>query len=234
MSQLPLTPELLVQLPLFQGLTPESLEDISRSLHSHSYPPGASVLTAAQPGEAVYVVVEGWLRIFLEQRDGSEVTFAFLGPGDTVGEMSLVDQGLRSANATTLTSALLLWMDRLFFQRCLKTQPLLTYNLARQLTSRLRHANEQVQALSRLGVTGRVAHQLLSLAARHGHAGQNGQLHLPLPLTQQDIADLVGSTRESVNRAMVTLRNERALDVDAQHHITLLDLESLRRYSSPE
>jgi len=224
----------LGRIPLFEGLPEEILTEISRSLHIHAYPVGASVLTAEQPGEAVYVVLNGWLRIFLEQRDGSEVTFAFLGPGDTVGEMSLVDQGLRSANATTLTPATLLWVDRIFFQRSLRTQPLLTYNLARQLTARLRQANEQVQALSRLGVTGRVAHQLLSLAERHGQVDEKGHMHLPVPLTQQDIADLVGSTRESVNRAMVNLRNEGALHVTAQHHITLLDRRRLLRHSRPE
>ena len=226
-----LTDEQLSKVPLFEGLSSETLEEIRRGLHTQSYSAGSGIVTAAQPGEAVYVVLEGWLRIYLEQRDGSLVTFAFLGPGDAVGEMSLVDQGLRSANAATVTPATLLWLDRPLFQRVLRTRPPLAYNLARQLTARLRQANEQIQALSNLGVAGRIAHQLLSLGDRHGSEDTAGRTRLPLPLTQQDIADLVGSTRESVNRAMVALRNEGAIEVTGQHRISLLDRTRLMAHA---
>jgi CRP/FNR family cyclic AMP-dependent transcriptional regulator len=191
------------------------------------------VLLAEQPGEAVYFVLAGRVRIFLEQADGSEVTFAFLGPGDVLGEMSAVDLTARCASATTVEPSVLLWLDRPLFQHFLRTEPALTLNLVRQLTARLRQANEQIQALSSLDVAGRVAHQVLGLADHYGEADEEGRLRIALPLTQQDIADMVGATRESVNRALATLRQEGALDVDAGHRITVLDRAGLERRRSP-
>ena len=222
-------PQQLAGMPLFAALSRESLQRLAASLHSRSYPAGASVLLAEQPGEAVYFVLSGRVRVFLEQADGSEVTIAFLGPGDVLGEMSAIDLPARCASATTVEASTLLWMDRPLFQQYLKNQPALTFNLVRQLTARLRKANEQIQALSSLDVAGRVAHQLLSLADQYGEPDEQGRLRIPLPLTQQDVADMVGATRESVNRALAALRQEGALDVDAGHRITVLERGALER-----
>lgn len=217
----------LAEIPLFAGLSGEELGRVGELLHERTYPAGTHVVAAEQPGEAVYFVVAGKLRIYLEQADGSEVTFAFLGPGDVLGEMSLLDEGVRSADAVTLEPTTLLWMDRASFQRCITTLPVLTVNLVRQLTGRLRQANEQIKALSTLDVRGRVVRQLRALAEQYGEAEEGGAVRIPLPLTQSDIAEMVGATRERVNRVMVSLRKAGALEVTADHHI-VLHLEALR------
>lgn len=229
MSHEPVTSR-LSGIPLFQGLSPEDLAQVESLVHERSFPAGSHVLAAEQPGEAVYFVLSGKLRIYLEEADGSTVTFAFLGPGDILGEMSLVDETLRSASAVTLEPSILLWLDRATFQRCLRTLPRLTLNLVRELTARLRRANEQITALSTLDVAGRVVRQLLALADQYGEPDRHGGVHIPLPLTQGDLAEMVAATRERVNRVMVTLREEGALRVGPGHEITLLDRELLRRH----
>lgn len=219
----------LAGLPLFQGVSAEALAELEAQVHERTYPAGTHVVSAEQPGEAVYFVLSGKLRVYLNEADGSTVTFAFLGPGDVLGEMSLVDEALRSANAVTLEPSTLLWLDRATFQRCLKTLPPLTFNLVRELASRLRRANEQIKALSTLDVTGRVARQLLALADQYGEPDESGGTRIPLPLTQHDIAEMVAATRERVNRVMVSLRRSGALRVEPDHQVTLLDRDLLLR-----
>ena len=93
-------PALLGAQALFRGLPAEALRYLAERLRRKTFAAGATVLTAEQPGEALYVIASGSVRIFLDEADGSEVTLAFLGPGDTVGEMSLVDRSGRSANVS--------------------------------------------------------------------------------------------------------------------------------------
>jgi CRP-like cAMP-binding protein len=226
-------PQRLADMPLFDGLPAACLDRLAAALHSRSYPAGASILLAEQPSEAVYFVLSGRVRVFIEQADGSEVTFAFLGPGEVLGEMSAVDRAARCASAATVEPSVLLWLDRPLFQQCLCTEPTFTFNLVRQLTARLRQANEQIQALSSLDVAGRVAHQVLGLAEHYGEVDATGRVRIALPLTQRDLADMVGATRESVNRALSTLRQEGALEFDAGHRITVLDRACLERRRSP-
>ncbi len=223
-------PPRLDRIALFAGVPEETLAALERQVHEVTFPAGTQVVSAAQPGEAVYFVLEGKVRVYLEQPDGSAVTFAFLGPGDLFGEMSVVDESLRSASAATVEKSTLLWMDRPTFQRSLRELPAVALNLVRELSARLRKANEQIQALATLDVAGRVVRQLLALADRYGEPDAEGRRHIPLPLTQSDIADMVAATRERVNRVMVALGHEGALRVEPDHHITLLDEERLARH----
>ena len=114
------------------------------------------------------MLLSGTVKIYVTRADGREVILAFLGPGDTVGEMSLVDSAGRSANVVTTEPSRLLWMDRATFQTCLRTLTPLANNLVRLLAHRLRFANEQIQALCTLDVPGRVARQILAMADRYG------------------------------------------------------------------
>ncbi len=96
-------------------------------------PAGTHFITADQPGEVVYVILEGTVKIYVTREDGREVILAFLGRGDTVGEMSLIDSAGRSANVVTTERSRLLWMDRATFQTCLRTLTPLANNLVRLL-----------------------------------------------------------------------------------------------------
>jgi CRP/FNR family transcriptional regulator, cyclic AMP receptor protein len=222
-------PSLLGDVELFQGLSVEQLVELNGLLRSSSIPAGSHFITAEQPGEVVYVLLEGTVKIYVTQADGREVILAFLGRGDTVGEMSLVDSAGRSANVVTTEPSRVLWMDRATFQTCLRTLAPLANNLVRLLSHRLRFANEQIQALCTLDVPGRVARQILALADRYGIPEPGGGVRIALRLTQSDLAELVGASRERVNQVIVDFKQRGLVSVDPDHHIRVHRKKELAR-----
>jgi len=225
-------PTLLGELELFQGLAPHELAELNGRLRISTVQAGTHFITAEQPGEVVYVLLEGTVKIYVTQADGREVILAFLGRGDTVGEMSLVDSAGRSANVVTTERARLLWMDRATFQTCVGTLTPLAHNLVRLLSHRLRFANEQIRALCTLNVQGRVARQILAMADRYGSPEAGGEVRIPLRLTQSDLAEIVGASRERVNQVIVDLKQRGVISVDPVHRIHVLDRRELARYCS--
>ncbi len=223
-------PRSLGELDLFQGLAPEQLAELNGLLRSQTVQAGTHFITAEQPGEVVYVLLEGTVKIYVTRVDGREVILAFLGPGDTVGEMSLVDSAGRSANVVTTEPSRLLWMDRATFQACLRTLTPLANNLVRLLAHRLRFANEQIQALCTLDVSGRVARQILAMADRYGSRQADGDVRIPLRLTQSDLAEIVGASRERVNQVIVDFKHRGFISVDPDHRIRVHDRGELARY----
>jgi CRP/FNR family cyclic AMP-dependent transcriptional regulator len=223
-------PALLGELELFEGLSSSELNDLNGLLRSSAVPAGSHFITAEQPGEVVYVLLEGTVKIYVSHADGREVILAFLGPGDTVGEMSLVDSAGRSANVVTTEPSRLLWMDRATFQSCVRTLAPLASNLVRLLSRRLRFANEQIQALCTLDVPGRVARQILALADRYGQTEAAGEVRIPLRLTQSDLGEIIGASRERVNQAIVDFKQRGYIAVDSDHRIVVRSRCDLARY----
>lgn len=220
---MPLTdPDLLTDIILFQGLTLKEWTRLKGYLQYKTFPAGTNIITAEQPGEVVYVIRKGTVKIFMDQADGSTVILAILGPGDVVGEMSMVDSAGRSANVLTLEDSTLIWMDRIAFQYCLETIPKINYNLVRILSKRVRLANEQIQALASLDVYGRVARQFLAFAERYGKDTEEGVL-IPIRLTQSDLAHLVGASRKRVNQVMVSFKRNKTILVDSDGRIIVCD-----------
>lgn len=220
-------PATLLDLPLFHDLAPNELERLNRLLHRVRFAAGAGILAAEEPGEVVYILLEGTVKIFVDRPDGSEIILALLGPGDTVGEMSLVDSVGHSAGVITMEGTTALWLDREHFRECMETMPGLNLNLVRQLSGRLRLANELIQALSTLDVEGRVARQLLAFAERYGSEDDARCVTIPLRLTQSDLASLVGASRERVNHVVVSLKRRGTISIKRNHHIVLHDREAL-------
>jgi CRP/FNR family cyclic AMP-dependent transcriptional regulator len=195
----------LSTIPLFRGLTSDELNRINALLHRKTFPAGMSLFTAEQPGEVAYLIVSGTVKVAAEQADGSIVILAIRGPGEIVGELSLIDNAGRSASVSTLEESTLLWIDRVAFQACLQAIPPLAYNLLEILARRLRLASAQIQALATQDLYGRVARQLLALAEAYGQpAAADGTL-IPLHLTQSDLAGLVGASRSRVNQVLESL-----------------------------
>lgn len=217
----------LLQVALFEGLAEDELEKLNELLRSKTFEPGSNIITVEQPGEVVYILLDGTVKIYVDQMDGSEVILAFLGPGDTFGEMSLVDSVGRSANVVTLDRCSCLVMDLKAFNHGLKTIKNLSYNLVTLMTRRLRLANEQIQALSTLDVRGRVARQILAFARQYGRADAADGIRIPLRLTQTDVAALVGASRERVNQVIVDFKESGYISVDPSHHVTVHDLQAL-------
>jgi CRP/FNR family cyclic AMP-dependent transcriptional regulator len=227
-----LDPNLLRQVGLFQGLGLAQLAQLNRLLQSADLPAGRRFLAADQPGEAVYVILAGTVKVFVEQPDGREVVLAFLGPGDTVGEMSLVESDGRSASAVTTEPSRLLQMDRATFHSCLQRFPPLSYNLVRLLASRLRFANEQIQALSLPDLGCRVARQLSALADRYGLPGGEGSIRVPLRLDAAALAEIAGAPEEQVEPVLRDLE-EAGCIARSESHVEVRDRQELARHCRP-
>jgi CRP/FNR family cyclic AMP-dependent transcriptional regulator len=223
-------PTELGRLELFRGLSSAELTRVNELLGKTKFPTGAMILTASQPGEIAYVVLDGTLKVSVLQSNGRELTLALLGPGEIVGELALADRAARSADVVSLEPATLVWIDRNTFGQLRREIPLITENLLKLLARRLRLANAQLQAVATLDVHGRVARQLLSLAEALGEEQPDGSVRIPLRITQSDLASLVAATRVRVNEVLVGFRQRKLLTVDRQHRITIRKPEELEAY----
>ena len=223
------TPAELQQLAAFRNVPEEHLSQLCGLLGRKHFPASAPLMMAEQTGEVVYFILDGTVKIHLEQADGSEVIISILGRGEIVGEMSALGIASRSASVLTLETSTLLWCDRATFQRCLMTMPMLAYNLAGILARRLRHANEKIQALATQSVEARVARQVLLFAEQYGQPQTNGDIHIPLRLTQSDLAAMTGCSREHVNKVIVSYKERGYLSVDRHFHLTVHNLAALER-----
>ncbi len=223
-------PSQLANLDLFRGLSNAELTRVNDQLGRTKFPAGAMILTASQPGEVTYIIIEGTLKVSVLERNGRELILALLGPGEIVGELSLADRAGRSADVTALEPAMLVWMDRHGFDHLRREIPALTENLLRLMSRRLRLANGQLQAVATLDVHGRVARQLLVLADALGESLPNGAVRIPLRITQSDLAALVGATRVRVNEVLVGFSRRGFVEVDAKHRITVKDRDELDAY----
>jgi CRP/FNR family cyclic AMP-dependent transcriptional regulator len=222
-------PETIGQIAVFRDLPADDLQQVKGLLRRKTFAAGSTLMLVEQSGEAVYFILNGTLKIHVEQTDGTDVIISILGPGEIVGELALLDNAGRSANVVTLEETSLLWMDRASFQRSLKTIPQLSFNLACTLAARLRLANAQIQALAALDTECRVARQLLAFSDRYGQAQSNGDMHIPIRLTQSDIACMVGATREHVNKILVSYKERGYISVDSGYRITIGDQGALAR-----
>jgi len=221
-----LDPGALSGLPLFRGLSPEQLSELCAHLRPKSFPAGERVFGAGQPGETIYILLSGSVKVHEEHTGGPGIILAILGSGEVVGEMSLADSLGRSASVSTLEESSFLWMDRANFRQLARRTPILADNLAGLLSRRLRLANAHVRALAILDVPGRVASQLLALAREYGEETSDG-VRIPMRLTQSDLAALVGASRVRVNQALGYLRKRNAISVSIDGRITVLDEEAL-------
>ena len=223
-----LSTDAISKLPLFAGLAPEALDRLTELLQLRTVPAGTQLASAHQRGDKVFVILEGSVKVQHYTSEGAEVTLALLGPGNTVGEMGLVGPTGTSADVVTRETTTLVWMDRRTFKECLEKVPGLSQNLITQLIVRLRSANERIEALSILDVTGRVARQILTLAEEYGQPVEDG-IRITLPLTQSDIAEMVAATRERVNHVIVRLKKDGMLSVAHRRHITIHKPEELAK-----
>jgi len=221
--------DMLRRISLFQGLSAAELAKIAPFLHRATFLAGATLVAADEPGELAYIIRSGTVKVHALQADGQDVVLALLGPGELVGEMSLLDGQPNCASAVALEECAALALDRRTFRDCLDTTPQLAFNLAHLLSRRLRHTNLQIQALIALDLGQRMARQLLILAREYGLPIDNGSVRIPIRLTQSDLADLVGASRFRVNQLLVGYKQRGVISVARDHHITIHDSDTLAR-----
>ncbi len=217
----------LETIPLFRGLTATEQRYLHDLLGVRSFPAGVDILTAEEPGDVAYIVLDGTVKVQVVRPDGTAVILAILRAGEIAGEMSLIDQLGRSATVVAMEQTTLAWLTHTDFWNCLRTMPTMTFNLAGIHSRRLRLSNAHVVALATLDIEGRLSDQLLTLSAEYGEATADGGCRIPFRLTQGDLAALVGASRVRVNQILVSWKHNTVLTVDRQHFVTLLNRDAL-------
>jgi CRP/FNR family cyclic AMP-dependent transcriptional regulator len=222
---------ILADVALFEGLNPKQWARLNEYLYGRVFPASTNIITAEQPGEVVYVILSGAVKVYIDEADGQRVILAISGPGDIVGEMSLVDSAGRSASVVTMETSHMLWMERRAFQHCLDTIPEMNKNLVRILSHKIRLASAQIQALASLDVYGRIARQFLAFAEKYGEPdADDNNILIPIRLTQSDLAELVGASRKRVNQVMVSFKRQGLVSVNADGYVTVHNRTGLADY----
>lgn len=190
------TTEFLATVPLFKGLDADEMAKFAELLREKSYPKGSVILFEDDPGDALFIVRAGRVKVVLVAEDGREVILGILGPAEHFGELSLIDDQPRSAHVIAMEESTLLVLRRDDFRRRVEQNPSVAWSLLSELSRRLRRADGKIGSLVLLDVPGRIARMLLDAADETGHD------LIDKPLTHQTIAHLIGASRETVSRAM--------------------------------
>lgn len=195
---------LLRKAPLFSEFSVEELELVGRTAQRLEFGRDEVVFSMEEPADGLYVIASGRVKVCLPTVTGREVILATLGPGQIFGEMALLDDSPRSASVVAQLPTACLHVHRRDFDRLLDERPVIARKLLRELSLRLRRANAQMESLGTLDVIGRLARYLIVLAREHGQELGNGWVAVRRP-THVDIANSIGSTRETVTRLLADL-----------------------------
>lgn len=193
--------------PLFAHLNPRELAEIGAAAREKSYPKNSVILFEDDPGDALYVVLRGQVKVVLIGEDGREVILSILKEGDFFGEMALIDDQPRSAHVIAMEESHLLVLHRDEFRKCLEETPRIALGLLQALSRRLRRADDKIGGLVLLDVNGRVARLLLELADEHDG------VQIPRKVTHHTIAQMIGSSRETVSRTIRDLGERGLIEV---------------------
>ena len=217
----------LARAGLFQGVAPEAREALASALQHGDYSRGETVFSEGEQGDTLYIVLTGKVKVGRRAADGRENMLSVMGPSDMFGELSLFDPGPRTATATVLTDARLASLAHSDLRPWISDRPEIAEQLLRVLARRLRRTNDALADLIFTDVPGRVAKALLGLAERFGtQEGEGVRVHHDL--TQEELAQLVGASRETVNKALADFASRGWMRVDSRA-VTILDADRLAR-----
>lgn len=214
--------EFLRSVPLFSHLGDEELTRLAAVVRSREYPKNSVILFEDDPGDALYVVARGQVKVVLTGEDGREVILSVLGECDFFGEMALIDDEPRSAHVIAMEPAELLILRRDDFLRCLEQTPRIALGLLRAMSQRLRAADDKIGSLVLLDVNGRVARLLLGLA------DENDGVTITRRVTHHTIAQMIGSSRETVSRTLKEIADEGLIAVSSKQ-IVIKDRSGLEK-----
>jgi CRP/FNR family cyclic AMP-dependent transcriptional regulator len=218
--------ESLARIPFFAGLDEADLERVAAGTRTRRFRRGEVIFHAGDPGDALFIIVSGEVKISLPSDEGDEAILATLREGDVFGELALLDGAPRSATASALvaTEAVVLPRDR--FRELIATVPAVRDVLLASLAGELRRLTTHVEELHFLDMTGRLAAKLVRLGREAGPAGNGGPIRLRATLTQAELASMVGCTRQSVNKLLGQFSDDGLVRVD-RDGIYILDMDGL-------
>ena len=209
----------LKAVPFFTRLNDHELDVVRAVATEKSHPKNAVVLTEGEMGDSLFMIQSGKVKVFIGDEDGREIILKILGPGDFFGEMSMIDKQPRSASVSTLEAATFLVLSHSAFERCVEQAPRIGNMVMQVLAQRVREADRKIGTLALMDVYGRVASTLLELSVYN-----NGKLMVGEKLSQQDLANMVGASREMVNRILKDLSERGFISIESKS-ITIINRE---------
>ncbi|HTO98281.1 MAG TPA: Crp/Fnr family transcriptional regulator [Myxococcales bacterium] len=207
--------QLLRQVSIFHELPAETIADLARRVWHKSAGAGSVIVSHEEAGDALFVIARGKVKVVLYGETGREVILSIMKAGDFFGEMALLDKQPRSANVVAVEDSDLLGLDREAFQTHLTSHPSTALAILAEMSRRLRHADEVIGNLALLDVYGRVARTIRDLAQKQGEPVDGGLLIKERP-TQQEIAGLIGTSRETVSRALSDFTRRGMLEMQGK------------------
>jgi len=220
--------ELLAHVPLFQGFAPRDLDALVPAARSITVAARQELFHKGDAGSQLYVVIDGRLKALTTSTEGNEIVFNVMGPGEVFGEVALLSESPRSATVRAIERCDLLVLDRRDFLTFLKRSPDVAVRMLTVLVERLVRVSEFVEDVQFLNLPVRLAKKLVLFADRYGRDDKDGAVKIDLKLSQEEWGDLVGTTRESINKQMRAWGDEGLIRVDAGY-VTLLRPEAIER-----
>jgi CRP/FNR family transcriptional regulator, cyclic AMP receptor protein len=214
---------------VLRDLPRQELEQLAAGMRHRTYRRGEVVFHQGDTGKTLHVVCQGRLKVVLPSEGGEEAVLAIIGPGDLFGEMALLDGGPRSATVEALEPVETTTLDREDFLELLERSPPAVRGLLAALARTIRQTDEDVGDLVFLDLQARLAKKLLELAEAHGRPSDGaGGTEIALPITQEDLAGMIGATRPTVNR-LLSYYEERGVIARGSRRIIVQKPEVLRR-----
>ena len=216
----------LRNVPIFSDLSDSDLTKIALKMVPREYGKGKMILLEESHGESFFIITSGAVKVTRLSDDGREVILAILGESDFFGEMSLLDGAGRSANIVANETAIMLTLSRRDFLECLESYPKIAISLLEELAIRLRKSDQQIESLSLSDSEQRIGITLIRLAEELGTIKQGNVFIKNLPF-QQDIANMAGTSRETVSRTLKLLE-DKSLIMKEKRVLTIFNFDSFR------
>ncbi|MCP1388500.1 Crp/Fnr family transcriptional regulator [Corynebacterium sp. TA-R-1] len=217
----------LARAGIFQGVDPEAVSALISEMETVTFPRGTTIFDEGEPGDRLYIIVGGKVKLARHAPDGRENLLSVMGPSDMFGELSIFDPGPRTSSAVCVTEVTAATMDSTMLKHWIEDHPEISQQLLRVLARRLRRTNASLADLIFTDVPGRVAKTLLQLANRFG-TQEGGALRVNHDLTQEEIAQLVGASRETVNKALATFAHRGWIRLEGKS-VLIVNTEHLAR-----
>jgi len=219
--------QLLNKIPLFNSLSDSDLEGLSESVRLQSLKKGQTLFRKGDEGSSLYIIKQGTIKIVLPSRLGDEVIVTMFSEGDFFGEMALFDGKPRSADALAMEPSKIYILSRNDFLLFLQSNINAMKSILSQLANRLRNTDDFLESTCFLSVSARLAKKLLDLAESYGQK-DGDRVYIDLNLTQKELGDMIGSTRESINKELKILRDKRLITMQ-ENKIQIIDITRLKR-----
>lgn len=213
--------------PLFSTLSDEELDAISKLSNRIKYPKNNIIFIEKEEGNILYIILRGRVKVVKISESGEEIILAALNKGDFFGEMSLLDGKPRSATVISIEDSELMLIKSNHFEKVIEKHPRIALKLLKELTVRLRKADELIGNLALMNVKGRIAGLFIQLAKEHGQKTKEGVLIKSRP-THQEIANMVGATRETVSRILKQLEDNNYICMSGKD-VIIFDEDYIRK-----